>query len=89
MKLFKQIALAAALCSAGLVHAAELVNINTASAQMLATAISGVGETRAAEIVAYRDQFGPFKTVDELVMVKGIGQSIVDGSRDKLSVSAK
>ncbi len=86
MNLLKTLFLATALCSATVASAADLIDINTASAKVLATAISGVGESRAAEIIAYRTQFGPFKSVDDLVMVKGIGQATVDGSRDKLTV---
>ena len=51
---------------------AEPVDINTASATMLAGAITGVGESKAATIVAYRETHGPFNSVDDLSSVKGI-----------------
>ena len=54
------------------------VNINTADALTLATALKGVGESRAHEIVRYREAYGPFSSADELMEVKGIGRSTLD-----------
>ena len=65
---------------------AESVDINTASASVLASAIDGVGEKKAATIVAYRDANGPFSSVDELAAVKGIGAATVDRNRQNLIV---
>ncbi len=48
------------------------VNINTATAQQLAT-LPGIGEVLAARIVAYRKEHGPFASVDGLLEVEGIG----------------
>ena len=64
------------------------VDINSADASTLASAISGVGESRAAAIVEYRDTHGPFTSVDDLSNVKGIGMKTVDKSRNNLMVSA-
>ena len=92
MNPFKHLALAAvmasALCATAPSWAAEPIDINTASAEVLAESIVGVGPTRAAEIVAYRQLHGPFTSVDDLVLVRGIGKSIVDRSRDGLTVGA-
>lgn len=66
--------------------AAAPVDINTADAATLATAIKGVGAARAEAIIAYREQHGPFATVDDLANVKGIGSKIVEANRDGLSV---
>ena len=49
-----------------------IVDLNTATAEQL-DALPGVGPTTAAAIVAYRDQHGPFESVDELADVTGIG----------------
>ena len=62
------------------------VDINSADAESLAAEISGVGVSRARAIVEYRETHGPFKTVDDLVMVEGIGAKIVSRNRDKLRV---
>ncbi len=65
--------------------AAEPVDINSADAKTLATAISGVGIKRAEAIIAYRSQHGPFQSVDGLSQVKGIGKKTVEKSRAKLA----
>jgi competence protein ComEA len=74
----------AVLLVAGVVHAGE--PINTADAETLASAISGVGIKKAREIIAYRQQNGPFTTVDDLTLVSGIGTQTVEKSRDNLTV---
>ena len=51
--------------------------------------IKGVGETRAEAIIAYREQNGAFKSVEELAEVRGIGTSIVEKNMDNLSVTDK
>jgi competence protein ComEA len=64
------------------------VDINSADADMLASAIDGVGEKKAATIVQYRETNGPFASVDELVNIKGIGAGTVDRNREKLTVTS-
>ena len=64
------------------------VDINNADASTLAGAITGVGESRAAAIVEYRNTNGPFKSVDELSNVKGVGMKTIENSRNNLMVSA-
>ena len=61
--------------------AGQPVNVNVASAESIAEALDGVGVSKAKAIVAYRETHGPFKHVDELVNVKGIGLSTVDRNR--------
>ncbi|MDE1513562.1 MULTISPECIES: ComEA family DNA-binding protein [Vibrio] len=53
------------------------VNINTASAEELATLLKGVGIKKAQAIVDYRQTNGPFASADDLTQVTGIGESIV------------
>jgi competence protein ComEA len=60
---------------------AEPVNINTADAAALAKALNGVGPAKAKAIVSYRDKNGPFKSVDQLTMVEGITQKLIDKNR--------
>lgn len=65
--------------------AMEMVNINTADAAMLEM-LPGIGATKAAAIVAYRDENGPFATVEALGMVKGIGETTLEKLKDKITV---
>jgi competence protein ComEA len=59
------------------------VDINRASPEELAQ-LSQVGAKKAQEIVRYREANGPFKTVDELAQVKGIGKSTIEKNRTRL-----
>ncbi|MBI3757292.1 MAG: ComEA family DNA-binding protein [Deltaproteobacteria bacterium] len=61
------------------------VNLNTADETAL-TALKGIGEVKAKAILDYRQSNGPFKTVDDLAKVKGIGDKTVADLRDQLAV---
>lgn len=61
------------------------INLNTASAEQLAT-LNGIGRAKAEAIVQYRQQQGGFKSLEELTQVKGIGQAILEKNKDKLSL---
>jgi competence protein ComEA len=63
----------AAFAAAATPAPAGKVNINTATADQL-SALPGVGEKLAARIVEYRQKSGGFKSVQELMNVKGIGE---------------
>lgn len=54
------------------------ININSASAEDLAKNLKGVGLSRAQAIVAYRENYGPFYSAEELSAVKGIGKSTIE-----------
>ena len=69
---------------ASLACAAEPVNVNTASVEEIAENLNGVGLSKAALIVEYRDANGPFTHADELVNVKGIGVRTVDKNKDMI-----
>lgn len=62
-----------------------LVNLNAADATALET-LPGVGPAIAAGIIAWRDENGPFRSVDELLAVSGIGEKTLDGFRDLVTV---
>ena len=62
--------------------AAQPVNVNSASAEDIAEALKGIGMSKAAAIVDYRNANGKFKHIDELVNVKGIGIRTVDINRE-------
>lgn len=53
------------------------VNINSASAEELATLLSGVGAKKAQAIIDYRQANGQFQSKQELTNVKGIGEATV------------
>jgi len=50
----------------------EKININEADAELLMT-IPGIGEKRAGDIIAYREENGGFKTIEDIMEIKGIG----------------
>ena len=79
--------LAAMMLLTPLVYA-EPVNINTADAAALAKALNGIGPAKAKAIVSYRDKNGPFKSVDQLAMVEGITQKLIDKNRTDIKLGA-
>ena len=89
MKKLTQLFVALALLFGSHIAVAEVVNINTADAQTLAANIVGVGEKKALAIVNFRDDHGPFKSVDEMTQVKGIGLKLIDSNRENLTIKSK
>jgi len=67
---------------------AEPVNVNTADASALAKALNGIGPAKAKAIVTYREKNGPFKSVDQLAMVEGITQKLIDKNRADIKLGA-
>ena len=61
------------------------ININSATAAEL-DSLSGIGPTKAQAIVDYRNQNGPFRTIDDLLNVPGIGPKTLDAIRDQITV---
>jgi competence protein ComEA len=62
------------------------ININTASAEEL-EALPGIGEVIAARIIAYREQNGPYRTVDDMIHVQGLSDRTIDDIRDLVTTS--
>lgn len=62
-----------------------VVNINKANSAQLQS-LSGIGPTKAAEILKYRKSHGGFKSVDELVNVKGIGPKTVQKLKHQVTI---
>ena len=83
MKKFKTFLFIVLFSFSSLLYAAQ-VNINTADAGTLSSELSGVGQSKAEAIIAYREKYGPFKNVDDLAKVKGIGQATVDRNRENI-----
>jgi len=61
------------------------ININTATVEELDT-LPGIGPSIAQRIVEYRQANGPFKRIEDLTNVRGIGASLFDQIKDKLTV---
>lgn len=66
----------------------EKVDINTADAVLLQT-LNGIGEKKAALIIAYREENGSFQTIEEIMEVSGIGEKTFEGFKDLIKVGAK
>lgn len=61
------------------------LDINTASQEALET-LPGIGPSKAADIIAYRDQAGSFVTIEDLLNVPGIGPTTLDSIREYLII---
>ncbi len=65
-----------------------VVNVNTATPEQLQL-LPGVGEARAVAIVALRKERGGFQRVEDLLAVKGIGESMLERMRPFVTVTGK
>ncbi len=61
------------------------LNLNTATQEELES-LPGIGPSKAADILAYREQNGPFATLEDLANVNGIGDATVESLQDYLIV---
>ena len=61
------------------------IDINTADAAQLVT-IPGIGETRAAAILAYREKNGPFAKVEDIMQVSGIKSALFEKMKDYITI---
>ena len=75
------------LCSQ-LAMAAEKIDINTADVTTLDRVLVNIGPAKAQAIVAYRTANGPFRSVEQLALVKGIGLKTIEKNRDRIVVGA-
>ncbi len=64
------------------------VNINTADAETISAELQGVGMSKAQAIVEYRKNHGPFKSFEDLTLVKGIGARTVEINRANILFEA-
>jgi len=62
------------------------LDINAADATAIAAVLEGVGMVKAREIVAYREMYGKFRSIDELVEVQGIGVATVEKNRHRIVI---
>ena len=66
-------------------RAEELIDINAAGAEDLMT-LNGIGETRAAAIIEFREQNGPFVSIEEIMLIPGIKEGIFSKIQDQIVV---
>ncbi len=60
------------------------VDVNSADAETISAELTGIGLSRATAIVEYRKLNGPFKSADELLNVKGIGERTLELNRGNI-----
>ena len=60
------------------------VNLNTASLEQLVS-LPGVGEKKATAIIEYRTKNGKFKSVEDLMNVKGVGKKMLDKLKGQIT----
>jgi competence protein ComEA len=85
MKTIKSFLLIVLFSFSQLLFAAQ-VNINTADVETLSNELSGIGQNKAEAIVAYREQYGPYKQIDDLTNVKGIGVNTIEINKAKMTI---
>jgi competence protein ComEA len=84
----KKLLLALSMCLVIAGVAIAAVNINTATKEELTT-LQGIGEKRAQDIIDYRTKNGPFKSVDDVQKVPGIGPGTMKQIRSQLTTTGK
>lgn len=87
MKQFIRIVVVGLVLALGGPALAAPVNVNTADAEAIAAALTGIGLVRAQAIVEYREANGPFETLDDLLEVSGIGPRVLDMNRADIRLS--
>ena len=65
----------------------EIIDLNTAAPEDLER-LPGIGPAKAEAIAAYRTEHGPFRTVDQLMEVSGIGEATLEALRPYITASA-
>ena len=83
---FKKLFLGLALSLLSVSAFAKGININSASAEEIASSVKGIGKVRAEAILEYRTANGPFKSVNDLTKVNGIGKATVQKNKGQFVV---
>ncbi len=82
--MIKRLVLIAVLCIPSFCLAENLLDINKADAETIAAELKGIGPAKAKAIVKYRQVHGPYKNVEELLKVGGIGKKTLERIRPQL-----
>ncbi|AJI95176.1 competence ComEA helix-hairpin-helix repeat region domain protein [Yersinia ruckeri] len=67
-------------------EASSQIDVNKASAEELAAGLSGIGLKKAQAIVRYREEFGFFSQLEQLLEVSGIGPMFIERNRQKIKI---
>lgn len=70
----------------GVMNLAVALDINSASAEQIADGLKGIGLKKAQAIVDYRTSVGPFKSMEDLLNVKGVGKKTLQLNADNISI---
>lgn len=92
MNRFRKILAAAIVAGLGMgmgIAWAGPVDINSADAATLAKELVGIGPSRAQAIVEFREKHGPFKSAEELKLVSGVGDKVLDANRGNILINEK
>jgi len=63
---------------------AQAIDVNQVTLEELVENLNGVGAHKAQAIIDYREQYGDFDSMEELLQVKGIGLSTLENNKDRL-----
>jgi competence protein ComEA len=88
MKLLRNLLLTCLLLTPLLASSSPLIDINTADSEALVDELVGIGPQKAMAIVRYRQEHGPFKRIEDLALVDGIGAKTVEQNRSRMTVSS-
>ncbi len=64
----------------------DLIDINTAAKEQLMT-LAGIGESKAMAIIAYREEHGRFKKIEDIMNITGIKDGVFDKIKSQIRVS--
>jgi len=74
------------ISAAGEEEQPQKIDINRAETWLL-KALPRIAETKAQAIIAYREQYGPFRNINELIKVEGIGTTIYEQIKELVTVA--
>jgi len=76
------------LAMMGAANANDTVDINTADAATLVRVLHNIGPAKAEAIIAWREENGAFKSIEQLAQVKGIGLATVERNRERIVLTS-